>query len=798
MVRGLPLALGLLFHLQLFAGSAADIARAIRENSFDRDECYRVRDLEIVKDDIRIYLSDGHLIFSKLVAGRRIAAVFVADVEGGDGEVILRPPDVAERRSLAGYIDSPTLDEHFSTAVFLFTGKDYDDLKSQFSRSPANQKAPEAAPLLDDEWTSVLRNLGESYQTRLTLDLLGGPGHPPGIFAGLFSGRKLGNFDVIFDPSSPEQVTAGKVATRNNRLSFDTWTSFRARATRMNPAPPRLDLFTSNYRIEATVNPDLSLSAVTRFTVKSPTDGLVSTDFEITPLMAVTQVTVNGKPAEFLQRDSLRANLALGGNGLFVVVPPEPLRAGREYEFEFHHNGRVIRDAGDRIFYVTARGNWYPIHRAQFATYDLLFRYPQDLDLVTAGDVVEDRTEGEWRITRRKTNTPIRLAGFNLGNYLHARVERGGYVVDVCANRALESDLKPKVELPPMPMVPGLIRKRVTDPLATVATEPPPSPADRLKQLADGVASALEFMTAKFGPPALPHLTVSPIPGTFGQGFPGLIYLSTLSYLKALPRALGPMQESQELFFLELLQAHETAHQWWGNRVASGSYRDNWLMESLANFSALLYLEKIRGTHATDVFLDAYRNALLEKNPGGQVVDSSGPIVLGTRLENSQQPTAWRSITYGKGTWIVQMLRRRMGDAQFLAMLKEILKRYDRAEMTTEEFRLLAAEFLPPNAPDPKLESFFDQWVYGTGIPTLKLSYTVKGAAPALKLYGTLTQSDVDADFSALVPVEIRLAPGHTITQWVRSANEPVTFTVPLKQAPLKVALDPNHGLLRK
>ena len=258
------------------------------------------------------------------------------------------------------------------------------------------------------------------------------------------------------------------------------------------------------------------------------------------------------------------------------------------------------------------------------------------------------------------------------------------------------------------------------------------------------------------------------------------------------------MDESQELFFLELLQAHETAHQWWGNRAAVGSYRDNWLMESLANFSALLYLEKTRGAHATAVFLDAYRNALLEKNATGQVVVSAGPIVLGLRLENSQQPTAWRGITYGKGTWIMQMLRRRLGDEKFLAMMKELLKRFDRAEITTEQFRQLAAEFLPPNSQDPKLEAFFDQWVYGTGIPSLKLNYTVKGTAPALKLSGTLTQSDVDSDFSALVPVEIRLAPGRTITQWVRSGNEPATFTVALKQAPLKVTLDPNHGVLRK
>ena len=88
----------------------------------------------------------------------------------------------------------------------------------------------------------------------------------------------------------------------------------------------------------------------------------------------------------------------------------------------------------------------------------------------------------------------------------------------------------------------------------------------------------------------------------------------------------------------------------------------------------------------------------------------------------------WRAITYGKGSWIMQMLRGRMGDQKFLALLAEISKRYDRKDITTEEFRLLAAEYLPPKSDDPKLESFFEQWVYGTGIPTVKLTWTMKGA----------------------------------------------------------------------
>ena len=118
------------------------------------------------------------------MAGRRIAAVFTTDVENGDGEVILLPPDRAERRSLAKFIGSPNLDEHFRSAVFLFTGGEYDAIVSQFPNNPANRKAPEIGAVLDEEWTPALRNLAESYQTRLVLDLLDGPARRPGLLRG--------------------------------------------------------------------------------------------------------------------------------------------------------------------------------------------------------------------------------------------------------------------------------------------------------------------------------------------------------------------------------------------------------------------------------------------------------------------------------------------------------------------------------------------------------------------------------------------------------------------------------------
>jgi hypothetical protein len=46
--------------------------------------------------------------------------------------------------------------------------------------------------------------------------------------------------------------------------------------------------------------------------------------------------------------------------------------------------------------------------------------------------------------------------------------------------------------------------------------------------------------------------------------------------------------------------------------------------------------------------------------------------------------------------------------------------------------------------------------------------------------------------------VEIKVAGGNTVTEWVRTASDPAAFSVALKQAPLKVTLDPNRAVLRR
>mgnify|MGYP001064618021 CR=1 FL=1 len=785
--------------LPAWDGSATELARIARDAGLDSDECYRVRDLNIVKDDLKIYLTDGFLILGRPAGDRHFSAVFTADVEGGDAEVLLLAPTRGERLSLASATGSPNLNEHFKLAVFIFTDDTYESLVGQLQSLGSPRKSPERGALLAGEWNPVMRNLVGSFEIRLVQDLMRRRRGNDGFFYAGLSGKQLGNFDVVHDPRAQEQIRVGRVASRDQGAYFEVWTSFPSRAYRSRKREPHPSNFQlGDFRLEATLEPDLTLKGVTRMSVRAVEAGYRTIDFDVSRRVRIKEAFIDGQPAEVFQRESIREHLIRGrDDDVFLVVSPQELVPGRSYEVEIRHEGTVISDAGNRVYFVGPRDNWYPNRLSQFAEYDVTFRYPSGLDLVAAGEVVERRSEGDWNVTRRKTGAPVRFLGFNLGNYETKHAGKGGYTVEVCANRAVEPSLQAKGNrMVVVPRAPGWQQQEQRQAVLTVPVEgASPNPAARLETLASEIASAFEFMAGHFGPPPIRHLTVSPIPGTFGQGFPGLLYLSTIAYLDPRERPPALRKQFEQLFFSEILHAHETAHQWWGNVVTSASYRDDWVMEALANYTSLLYLEKRKGRAALQSVLEMYKQNLLRPVGEGRVVDSMGPIVWGLRLESSAEPAAWQVITYEKGSWIIHMLRRRMGDEQFFRMLGELRRRYEFQPVTTEQFRALATEFLPYDDPDPALEGFFEHWVYSTGIPALEFKYTTAGRVPKVELTGTLVQTGTQEEISIDVPVEIH-AGGKRMTRWLRTGSEPAVFTMELKQKPQRVALDPSGSVL--
>ena len=408
--------------------------------SLDPAECYRVRELALPKDEARLFFTDGYLIFAKPVAGCAPRPSSPLEVEGGEAELLLLPPNRAERRSLASYTGSPNLDEHFSASVLMFSDDTYANLTAQIRQNPFNRKSPEMGELMAESWALVVRNIAASFQTRLVLDLLSSDPRRPGFFAASMSGKKLGSFDLYYDRRALEQIVVGKLNARDSQLFFDVWCSFVARsfrnATNGTNVGVEPDFVMDDFRIEATLQPDLGLQVVTHVKIKAGSAPLAVLAFDVADSMTVSAASVDGKPAEVFQRESARADFMRNvGNEMFLIVPSEPLEPGKEHEFEIQHAGKVIFQAGNQVYYVGARANWFPENGRQFAKFDLTFRYPKELDLVTAGELVDEREEGDWRITRRKTTSPIRMAGFNLGRYQRVRTSHDGYTVEVCANR---------------------------------------------------------------------------------------------------------------------------------------------------------------------------------------------------------------------------------------------------------------------------------------------------------------------------------------------------------------------------
>ena len=196
--------------------------------------------------------------------------------------------------------------------------------------------------------------------------------------------------------------------------------------------------------------------------------------FNLSPNMRVTAATVDGKPAEVFDRESLRSNLIEGNEDRqFLLICDPPLDPAVPHQIEIHHEGAVIRDAGNQVYYVGSRGTWYPRTGAGLASYDLTFRYPKNLTVAATGTPVDDHIEGDWHITHVKTDTPVRFAGFNLGNFQSVVREHNGYRIELYANRQLESALAPRAVLPSVPPA-----ARPVSPAASKAAELPPAPPE--------------------------------------------------------------------------------------------------------------------------------------------------------------------------------------------------------------------------------------------------------------------------------------------------------------------------------
>ena len=802
----------------LVSGPVLPLYRALRDVGLDPQRVYKIREAEIDREDVHFWLNDGTIAFTQAVDGHITGAYFE-----GDGEVLIRPPDRMERASLGLFINAGVLEEEFTSAYLRFNDDTANDLKP-FLRPP-----DDAADFVAQN-DSKARNLAQIDAMRLCISFtsappMAAPGEPPPIPDRLLhvrvAGEHYGVFDVFFDTRSPEQIVVGNASAHENVTYYDLWMSFPMRSLRKTPLSdtrfggPTGPMWTPHvlsigkYTINATLDPSRNLSADAKLDIHVKQGGTRIVLFELSRYLQVKQIEYQGQSLEFLQNEAVEGSeLSRRGNDTIAVVFPAPLQPGANFPLKFSYSGSVLADAGGGLLYVGARGTWYPNRGIAMANYDLTFRWPQPWSLIATGKRLSLEREGDGFVGHWVSEQPIPIAGFNLGEYVESSAKALNIEVNAYAAHGGDEQRS----------VPNASNgSSLLSPHAPGTMEPVPlprplqDPGGTGKSLAERAAETLTAESQMLGPYPFSALSLTENPSAESQGWPGLIFLSSYAYLQ--PEQLRALNLSQAdaIIYSEVMMPHELAHQWYGDQVTWASYHEQWLLEGLANYISLLLLERAQPADV-QLTLENYRLILASRSREGRRMVEAGPVTLGSRLSSSHFPNGYEIITYGRGTWLMHMLRWMLRDASrtpsnpagddsvFLGLLRDLVQQYRGKEITNTDFEEAVEAVLPKSLWFEKRQSldwFFDGWVNGTAFPQLELSgakvvHTARGAVAS----GTIHQGDAPFDLVTSVPVYGVAGEHKVYLGRVFAEGADTHFTLPAPAEVKELLLDPYHTVL--
>ena len=252
----------------------------------------------------------------------------------------------------------------------------------------------------------------------------------------------------------------------------------------------------------------------------------------------------------------------------------------------------------------------------------------------------------------------------------------------------------------------------------------------------------------------------------------------------------GGMEHTTVSFMVSFgrqLIAHEMAHQWFGDKITCGTWKDIWLNEGFATYIASLVIENFDGAAA---FITEKTNMInnITSTPNGGVYLTDAEALDVNRVFDSR-------LSYNKGAMVLNMLRFKLGDTLFFQGLKNYLA----------DVNLAYKYAITPNLQThleavygSSLTEFFNDWIYNQGYP--KYVITVQNiAAGQAKITVNQTTTDISVPFFEM-PVPIRLTGASGVSQDV-VVNNTVNgqqFTVPVTFTVTGVQFDPKKDIISK
>lgn len=781
--------------------------RAFRDGSLV--ETYAVKELVLKRDMGAITLHSGQVSFLAPVLGKHTLAVF-----SGQGSFHLDPAIKPEVTYLELVTDKASIDEDFESLVLVFTEDTYDEIKKQ------------AQPLTGSALDNVLKDFHHKVRYRtesprsLTEYLLSYEGVPnieaevlnelynpsrPRSFCAYIHGKKHGDLRFLIKPNgalpelSPEEVSVVYMDTANSQEGVWYLTHLVAEwkgHTASNDEDKRI-VAADHYRIETIINKREHLAGIAEVRFEAMGDGDRVVGFGLLPNLRAIRVTEQGKDIAFIQESRRQ-------DGSFYVVLPAATQKGKKYEIKIEYEGdKVVMDEGGGNFAVGARTSWYPSLNAfrDRATYDLIFKVPHQYTLIGVGKLVSESREGDYGVSEWNSDVPIAVAGFNYGVFKKKQRtdETDHYQVEAYATSELPAYMRSY-------QMPGAAYGNSHIGMDTSGMSPA---ALAESAMIDGM-NAIRCFTLWFGEAPYGRIAITQQPQfNFGQSWPTLVYLPVSAFLDSTQRwELLGRNAFRFAQFIDEVTPHEVSHQWWGHMVGWASIHDQWLSEGFADFSAGLFLEQTdRDKDAANKYWERHRKQILDKNSFGKAANDAGPIWMGLRLDTYRTERAYNNLVYPKGGYILYMLRGLMwdpqtGDKDFIDMMHDFVKTFYGKNPSTEDFAHTVEKHMKKSIDlegNGKITWFFREWVFGTEIPSYKLTYSLTpGENGKTLLTGSIAQSGVSPNFAMRVPIYLDFdgKPTRLANLAIVGNSSTQEFKVPLPKKPKRVLLNAHQDVL--
>lgn len=718
---------------------------------------YAARDLTIAAEDLEITLANG--------------SVFVVDTDQGvtgvvllgDAEVRFHPAPATEQTQLKIFCGSRTLDAH---ADALFVRINPDDFAARVGAGHLEPRAVDPRALARAE--ALLREDGpKSFGVDLA-DLSRDSWSivpAQGDFLAEIHTRRYGTLTYARSGAEPEDITLFHRKLRRN-IALYTSAQRLAQRGRFYDEDAGAEYDVLDYDVDLSVAPEREwIDGLVRVHLKVRSAALASLTLRLAEPLVVRSIVSD----QFGRLFSIRVS----HQNSIVVNLPATIGQGAELTLAIAYSGRLPAEPADRetvtlagaaatqseaqlippepSYLYTNNSYWYPQSSVtDYATATLRITLPSSYDCVGSGEltgspVVAAAKDGAPRKTYVFTAAePVRYLAFIVSRFTHTADQ-----AIALPNRTLK-----------------------------LAVEANPREARFGREYADRAADIVRFYASLLDDCPYPSLTLAIVeserPGGHSPAYFAAINQPPMD-------ALLVGRHDPEVFanYPEFYVAHEIAHQWWGQAVGWNNYHERWLSEGFAQYFAALYARQHRGDRT-------FAGVMRQLRQWGMSESPEGPIYLGYRLGHIRgESKVFSALVYNKSAAVLHMLRRLVGDEAFFRGVRRFYRASRFRKAGTEDLRLaMEAESARP------LERFFERWIYGSTLPTLKFSHRVDGDAVVLHV------EQIGELFDVPLTVTLQYVDGKSVDVVVPVTERTVEMRVALAGRLRRVSINKDDGTL--